>query len=79
MDNQVMFLQAGEVCARDCEFAADDSSPTGQCLGKEPGREHSFGCDLTALSAVYTKGAEREREKFAEAMKRKKEIRGQAK
>lgn len=77
MRDQTLFFQAGEVYSVDCKFEADDSSLTGHCLGKKPGREHSFSCDLIALSALYAKGAELERKRFAEAMERKKEIRGQ--
>lgn len=79
MNNQIMFFQVGEICSVDCKFQADDSSLTGHCLGKKPCREHSFSCDLIALSALYAKGAELERKRFAEAMERKKEIRRQAK
>lgn len=77
MGDQTLFFQAGEICSVDCEFETDDSSLTGQCLGKEPIRQHSFSCDLVALNALYAKGAELERKRFVEAMERKKEIRGQ--
>lgn len=77
MSDQTLFFQAGGVCSVDCKFDTDDSSLTGQCLGKEPSKQHSFSCDLIALSALYAKGAELERRGYIEALARKKEIRGQ--
>ena len=55
-----MFFQVGEVCLIDCLFDADDSSRTGQCLGKDSGRDYAFSCDLNALADLYERGAELE-------------------
>ena len=77
MSDEIMFFRVGEVCSVDCRFNTDDSSRTGQCLGKDSGRNHVFSCDLIALTDLYERGAELERQIFAEAMKRKKEIQKQ--
>ena len=73
MSNEIMFFRAGEVCSVDCRFNTDDSSRTGQCLGKDSGRNHVFSCDLIALTDLYERGAELECQRFMEASERKKE------
>ncbi len=77
MSNQIILFQTDEVCLLDCRFGADNSSPTGQCLGKNPSRNHAFSCDLDALAIVYGRGIELERKRSAKALERREEKQGQ--
>lgn len=66
MNNHIIFFQAGEVCARDCEFSKDDAvRPGGQCFGKNSERNHIFICDYDAIVALYKRGAEMEFLRFS--------------
>lgn len=51
---EIMVFQAGEVCARECEFSKRDFGE--QCLGKSLVRDSSFSCDHDALVVLYKRG-----------------------